>query len=161
MASFSRITVGQINLRKSKLAAAELGCRTFDLAVVQEPYSCKGRIACVGGYSRILYNAVRGTVARTCICTNLNCWRVDEFTCEDLTTVVMPSMSGKILYVASLYLDIELPVENPIFKKLVERCADEQIPLIVGADTNAHGSMWGCVDTNKRGEDLEIFLLQH
>ena len=88
-------------------------------------------------------HAVGGTVPRTCICTNLNCWRVDEFTCEDLTTVAVPSTSCKILYVASLYLDIEQPVENPIFTKLVEKCTAEQIPLIVGADTNAHGSMWG------------------
>ena len=128
---------------------------------MQEPYSYKGKIACVGSYSRILYNAVGGTVPRTCICTNLNCWRVDEFTCEDLTTVAVPSTSGKILYVASLYLDIEQPVENPIFTKLVEKCAAEQIPLIVGADTNAHGSMWGSLQTNKRGEDLEVFLLQN
>ena len=137
-----------------------MGRRSYDLVLVQEPYSFRQKIACVGKYNQVFYSAQKDR-PRTCIYTNLNCWNVGEFSSEDITTVAIPVDSKRTIYVTSLYLDIEKPVENNVFRLLVEKCAEEKIPLIVGIDTNAHGSLWGCDDTNRRGEDLELFLLQN
>ena len=44
--------------------------------------------------------------------------------------------------------------------KLVKFCKQSNLPLIVGMDSNAHSSMWGSSDDNKRGEDLEELILE-
>ena len=44
--------------------------------------------------------------------------------------------------------------------QLLEFCNSKRIPLIVGADSNAHSVLWGCKETNKRGEDLEELILR-
>ncbi len=36
----------------------------------------------------------------------------------------------------------------------------KRIPLIVGADTSVHNVLWGCEETNKRGEEIEELILR-
>ncbi len=36
----------------------------------------------------------------------------------------------------------------------------KRTPLIKGADSNAHSVLWGCKETNKRGEELEELILR-
>ncbi len=42
---------------------------------------------------------------------------------------------------------------------MLEFCDSKRIPLIVGAESNAHRVLWGCEETNKRGEELEELIL--
>ncbi len=44
--------------------------------------------------------------------------------------------------------------------QLLEFWDSKRIPLIVGADSNAHSVLWGCEETNKRGEELEELILR-
>ena len=69
-------------------------------------------------------------------------------------------MDGRTVYCAAVYLDINLTVRLLKFVQLLEICDSKRIPLIVGADSNAHSVMWGCEETSKRGEDLEELLLR-
>ena len=64
--------------------------------------------------------------------------------------------------IASVYLDIEYKQTIlPKLRQLVEFCKDTNLPLICGIDCNAHSPLWGCRDTNKRGEHLEEFFFEH
>ena len=64
-------------------------------------------------------------------------------------------MNGRTVYCAAVFLDINLTVRLQKFVQLLEFCDSKGIPLIVGADSNAHSVLWGCEETNKRGEELE------
>jgi len=65
--------------------------------------------------------------------------------------------------VTSAYLDILMPLPN-IFPTclvdLVKYAELNNIPIILGIDSNAHSSLWG-PDTNRRGEVVEDFILEH
>ncbi len=58
------------------------------------------------------------------------------------------------------YLDINLTVGLLKFVQLLDFCNSKRIPLIVGADSYAHSVLWGCEETNKRGEELEELILR-
>nr|XP_012217588.1 PREDICTED: uncharacterized protein LOC105669289 [Linepithema humile] len=42
--------------------------------------------------------------------------------------------------------------------KLAEYCREKRLPLIMGCDANAHHTVWGSSDTNKRGRKVLEFL---
>ncbi|MEO0804506.1 MAG: hypothetical protein AAFY57_19895, partial [Cyanobacteria bacterium J06642_2] len=73
--------------------------------------------------------------------------------------VVAVKIESKLVYMCSLYLDINLEVRNRSFLRLIDWCDRERIPLIVGTDSNAHSPLWGCPDKNERGEEMEDILL--
>ena len=43
---------------------------------------------------------------------------------------------------------------------VVRFCQEKQIPLILGADTNAHSTNWG-PDQNPRGDDFDDFITRN
>ncbi len=69
-------------------------------------------------------------------------------------------MNGQTVYCTAVYLDINLTVRLQKFVQLLEFCDSKRIPLIVGADSNAHSVLWGCEETNKWGEELEELILR-
>lgn len=91
---------------------------------------------------------------------NLNPWLVNEFTNRDQCCVAVENQ-GKLVYIASAYLDINYSATPQILRNLIERCEVERIPLILGMDANAHSPLWGCDESNPRGEDLESMIAEH
>ncbi len=69
-------------------------------------------------------------------------------------------MDGRTVYCAAVYLDINLTVRLQKFVQLLEFCDSKRIPLIVGADSSVHNVLWGCEETNKRGEEIEELILR-
>ena len=67
---------------------------------------------------------------------------------------------------ASIYLEDttkkpkeeQKPTILPMMEELVDFCAARGMKLLCGIDCNAHSSLWGSDDINKRGEDLEEFI---
>ena len=57
----------------------------------------------------------------------------------------------------SQYCDINLRPVPPGLVTVVRFCQEKQIPLILGADTNAHSTNWG-PDQNPRGDDFDDFI---
>ena len=49
---------------------------------------------------------------------------------------------------------------STLMEELVDFCIARQLKLICGVDCNAHSSLWGSSDLNKRGEDMEEFIFQ-
>lgn len=157
----SKVSCLQINLRASKAASVELNTRSEEIVFITEPY-CAGRkipmllnrkdtqvLAAVGPHRPRAALRVR---------KDLHPWLVPEFTERDVCVVAI-KIESRMIYVCSLYSDIELEVRNVTFLKLVDWCQKERIPLVVGMDSNAHSPLWGSDDRNSRGEELEEILL--
>ena len=152
----------QINLQKSRTASVELGKRDdFQIALLTEPYSYKGTMTLLDSGRTALFHTNRCKPrAGVGVRGNFNPWLVEEFTGEDIATVAV-SINNKMIYVSSVYLDINFPVRNILLTALVEKTNRKGIPLLVGLDTNAHSSLWGSEDTNSRGEEMEDFILEN
>ncbi len=154
----NRIIFAQLNLQKSRSPMIELQKYPFDIALVQEPNIDKKDRLSVLQSSKRSFNKGR---ARAAVIVNQSHhhWPIDPLSTSDLAVVALEMNSDKrSLYVASCYLDITKDAPSAELDYLVKYCHDKRIPLIVGADTNAHSPMWGEVDTNKRGGDLEEWI---
>jgi hypothetical protein len=87
---------------------------------------------------------------------------MERFISMDLTAVLWKTGRADLpeVVVASAYFDIELANTVPReLERLLRYCSRQGKRVLLLADTNAHSSMWGCDDTNRRGEDLEDFIL--
>ncbi len=156
----AELKVVQVNLQKSRAASAELNLGTFDVALVQEPLNDKkGRTSLITAPKRT-YSCNR---ARAAIIVNndWNYWPADPFSTADMAVIIMTMAGGGKLFIASCYLDINKEVELPELTRLVLHCRRGKVPLVIGMDSNSHSNMWGEMETNKRGECLEDWLLKH
>ncbi|XP_052738361.1 uncharacterized protein LOC128199150 isoform X3 [Bicyclus anynana] len=77
---------------------------------------------------------------------------------RDITTIRIQSGIGqqtgartRPLVLASLYLPIEEHIPPKEMTDLIKYCEDENTDLIIGVDSNAHHTLWGCNENNKRG----------
>ena len=151
------IRFGQINLHKSKAAAAELNSRQYyDIVFVTEPYVPSGKVNLETGGGTVV-SATSGS-PRACLRSYLPTWKVDKYTDRDMATAMIRSAEGD-LCVSSVYLDINLKVCKDLFLELVDECKMRSVPLIVGMDSNSWSPMWGSEVYNPRGEELEASIL--
>ncbi|KAL5263830.1 hypothetical protein ACHWQZ_G005038 [Mnemiopsis leidyi] len=58
------------------------------------------------------------------------------------------------LLLASIYMDITSDIPSGLLTRLSTYAETERLPLIVGADTNAHHTAWGHLTCNSRGREL-------
>ena len=157
MADKRQIKFGQINLHRCKAAAAELDQRGYyDITLITEPYSTRGRVRLEVKHGAIVAANLKekSVQPRACIRSYMPSWQMDDFTNRDIASAIIRSDEGDFC-VSSLYLDIEIKPTNTVFMELVKECKKRKLPLIVGMDSNAHSSMWGAEDTNDRGRELE------
>lgn len=159
----------QINLHHSKAASASF-CRSFssggyDLALIQEPWLHRGRIAGLAdARGKVIYsNSVKNP--RTCIVVKKGCQCLPlmEFCSRDLTTVETNWSQGDArgLVFSSAYFpyDSREPPPPLELRLLVEKSQGTGRRLIIGCDANAHHQIgWGSSNTNPRGENLMEYL---
>ena len=80
---------------------------------------------------------------------------------RDVIAAILVLPTGPMCF-AAVYMDIlNNEVISPNVHKLVTYCQEQGIKLVINSDTNAHSPLWGCEETNARGEKLEDFILQH
>ena len=61
--------------------------------------------------------------------------------------------------IASVYLPGDEDLTPPTaMDNLIAFGQEKKLPLIIGADANAHHFLWGSTDTNQRGEHLLEYL---
>lgn len=88
---------------------------------------------------------------------------LNQFTDDDLVAVRVcrKAEDGGDFIVASIYMpyDSTLQPPGPLFEKLDKYRKEERIPMIVGADSNSHHTIWGSTNINKRDEDLVEYLM--
>ena len=120
----SKAAMEELGLRKSKAAMEELSRQKYYIACVQEPYGYKQNVPVLGNFKEVHYcrSLGIGERPRTCIYTNIDCWKVDKFTGGDVSTIAITVDNKKTMYIASMFLDITKPVEQTMVVKMINRC---------------------------------------
>jgi hypothetical protein len=85
------------------------------------------------------------------------------FSSRDLTAVQIKYYEGEAersLVACSAYLPFhsENPPPTREFEELVRYCAEKNLHLITGCDSNCHHTVWGSTNCNDRGVELLEFL---
>ena len=79
--------------------------------------------------------------------------------CPDLsdrdTTTCQMVDGSKVIHLVSSYWDCKLPLPK-VLDKVMDKVGDNNI--IIGMDSNAHSTLWGCDDSDSRGIALEEFI---
>ncbi|XP_063379409.1 uncharacterized protein LOC134666188 [Cydia fagiglandana] len=146
-----------------------VGRAEVDIALLQEPYAWKNRVAGLGHLGGALYYEGNGELPpRACIYVsnkirNMGC--VMTLCYRDLVVVETYFMKedGKRYKVAlaSCYLPGDGVAPTKELEEMVLWYRGKGIPLIVGCDANAHHEVWGSTDTNERGESLIEFIISN
>ena len=141
------LKVLQINLQHSKAASAAF-CRYLlkedvDVALIQEPWIFKGRVAGLGECKGRLIYCDKENSSRTCIFvrSDIQCLPLLEFCSRDITTVKLDRHTkeeNKGLVLSSDYLphDGGNPPTREL-EQLVEHCTRRGEQTILGCDTNS------------------------
>ncbi len=163
MESTKSLSVLQINLRKSKLPSVAL-CRNReeDIIMVQEPYTTSNKPSLLGeeGYTLLHVDNYKSNVRTALLARNtLQAWRVDGLCTPDITVAVI-LVNNRVVYAASTYCDINIKM-HIVLGKLLHYFNTHKVLLLMGADSNAHSSIWGCVENNDRGDEMEDLLDQY
>ena len=156
----SSINCCQINLQKSLAGSSVLNDRDEKIVFVTEPATKGSRIIYLNRPDTDVLAHSGNHRPRAALRVNrgLHPWLIPEYTDGDMCTVTV-KIEGRQVIVCSLYLDINLDAQRPLFLALIDRCNSDQVPLIVGMDSNAHSTLWGCQEGNSRGGDLESLFL--
>ena len=155
--------VVQANLHHSRAATANL-CKCLvqgkaDIALIQEPYLYKGTVS---GFSAKQFNILSTKTSgklRSCIVSNksINLTLLPHSSNEDITAVLWERGNrAKPTIMASAYLPTDAEQPTAGFTKLVENHRGSE--MIIGCDANAHHTMWGSKDCNKRGKELLDYI---
>ena len=155
--------VQQLNLHHCEAAAAEVGEISDSIYLLQEPYYHTNGRPDVRKPENFYSNAESRAAIYTSSLQSFSFVPMHEFIDDDIAAGIIEGGCLKYpIVVASIYLDINYT--TPILPKmmeLVEFCTARRMRLLCGIDCNAHSSLWGCADTNSRGEQLEEFIFEH
>ena len=154
----------QCNLQKAREGQWEMNGKISKLnkqekhffCLVQEPYAGKNSLVMQPNSCK---KFMVGKLPRTAIYADnkTNCWLVESLSSRDLVVVHTVIMNQEVLIVSS-YLDIAYDevITNELIKA-IEYAEEKDWGLLIGMDSNCHSITYG-LETNKRGEKLEVFL---
>ena len=158
------MSFSQINLHKAALATdmagRELEGKKSSILLVTEPYTNKNKMVGLPTGAKVIYDrnsklAVRAGIVAT---PDLNIASMESWCTRDCA-VALIKIGGKQTLLISLYLDITLEVQPEWLIRLLKMAMGRKYPVIIGADSNAHSTLFGN-DCNKRGEQLEDLILR-
>ena len=89
------------------------------------------------------------------------CTPLTAYTSQDLAAARISNAADSDIIICSFYWHGDLNSIPPELSNLCSMAHSRGLPLIIGGDVNAHHKAWGSNDTNKRGEILMEFLLNH
>ena len=134
--------------------------------LIQEPYVYKKTVKLSLPKYNVYYSrpsARSSSHVRTAIAVpnNLNVWYMGNLSDEDTTSIILEDNQNQKIMITSSYLDITLDSVIPdSLEKNMVFCKANNIPILIGMDSNSHSTLWGCEENNKRGEILEEWILQ-
>ena len=134
------------------------------ILLISEPPSNRGKVFSLPTNSHNIYFHKTNLRLRSCILVqkNLISWPLYEFMDCDITSVLIQGLNQRRVVVCSYYSDITKKVDdNGIINRLSNFCNDNDLPLIIGCDSNSHSSSWGCKDTNRRGHEFDDLILSN
>ena len=162
------INVVQINLHHSRSASAILSKRlasgATDIALIQEPWTHNSKIMGLGikGYNVFYDTSCIRPRACIVVSNKLNALNLVNYLDGDNVAIkVNYDINGHkdefIFMSAYLPYEEKDPLTN-VTKDLIEHCKMNK-KFIIGCDANAHHTVWGSSDCNRRGDDLLNYIL--
>lgn len=147
----------QLNCHHSKVCSG-LVCKyveKFDpiIALITEPWINGGKVQGLTGGDKYFANGARATI----MCRGVKSWPLPHLNTKDMVAANVIWSKNRIT-LASVYWDIK---KDDLPEGLSEVAKIKDTPIIIGMDTNAHSALWGCPDTNSRGETLEEFIIHN
>ncbi|KAH8272186.1 hypothetical protein KR018_009130, partial [Drosophila ironensis] len=140
----------QINLHKSKLASAELmltlEAGPVDVALVQEPWIASGnKVSGLRSPNYNVYYMTTASRARTAILVRkgIYAYLLSNYSTDDLTAVALESSGEEPILMVSCYMAHDTDAPPRELRRMVEEAELRKKPLIIGADANAHHTVWG------------------
>ncbi|XP_054087737.1 uncharacterized protein LOC128922138 [Zeugodacus cucurbitae] len=79
---------------------------------------------------------------------------------DDLTVVGVKGVKDELILLASCYMPHDSEAPTAELHRLAVTSSDRRQALVVGADANAHHTIWGSPDINQRGESLFNVIIQ-
>ena len=160
-----KITFWQQNLQHSRTATDTLlssvaQAKFSPILLVQEPYIHKGRpVMSIPNYNVHFY----GVKSRTLVAVprHLKAWSLGSLSDGDVTTILLENNENERILVVSAYFDITKDVVSKKIDEITMFSSRHKVPLLMGADTNCHSSLWGCDENNSRGDVLEEWIIQN
>lgn len=134
----------------------------IDIALIQEPWINNDTIRGlnISGYELIYNTSV--TKPRACILIKrkIDFVGISEYWTADLVAIQVKTKDEEVI-IATAYMPGEESVAptNEV-KKLIQYSKQTKKPLLIGADCNAHHTVWGSTDINSRGECLLEYLIK-
>lgn len=124
--------------------------------MIQEPWINKTKIKGIDENKyNLFYSKTPNMKPRTCIVTTKNVTAIlmPQFSSGENTTTLLKSKLGDVneeFFFCAVYLPYEERINIPdqITKNTIEHSSNSGIPLIIGADCNAHHTVWGSSDIN-------------
>lgn len=163
------IRVLQINLQHAKASSATL-CKRFqdegiDVALLQEPYIYGNKVAGLSPMNgKVLYSG--GSIRpRACIIhsNRVKCTLVPALCTGDIVTGILTATTEegqKSWIICSAYFPGDQETCPPqAISDIVAYGLNKDLQIIIGCDANAHHTVWGSTNINKRGESLLQFIL--
>jgi len=160
------VSVIQINLQHCKAATAAL-CKQIAgmnsvIVLIQETWINGSKILGLGTLGRSAYRGSSGDGARSCIVAKgLNVYNLPQFGTRDLTAVCVEYRQNDVntcAILASVYMPIDADIPTREVEQLITYCEQNNLPLIIGCDTNSHHIAWGNTCNNSRGHVLAEFV---
>ncbi len=134
--------------------------RSF-VALIQEPWIRGTTVMGFGRAGQLFHTP--GVEPRACIvaANNLSVWFLPNLSDRDCASAQVQMEDGSLIVIASVYMTHEdgLDLPSPTLRRLTTHCEDENLPLLIGCDANAHHQAWGSTDTNRRGEILLDYVI--
>ena len=166
-----RLHCWQVNLHHSQAASYNLGvtvgkAQMNRIVMVQEPWHHKGNVRGRLPGADLHTGHALGEVPRACMYTskNLGSRKLVAHCSKDVVAVRVDGLEGgrriNEMVFASVYMAHDGPIPPETLRGLVQYCALEHLPLVIGCDANAHHTAWGSTDTNERGDELMEYLAE-
>ena len=158
---YTAVHVIQINENRAFQAAVDVAnkCHEYPLsiALITEPYVNHKKVTNIP----LKYKCISANEPRSAILfhSSLSVTKIQHLTTKDSAVGLCKINDRNILFV-SFYSDIHLPVKQDILRDIITYADLQGFELCMGADTNAHSTLFG-PDNNKRGEDLEELIIDH
>ena len=155
----------QGNMRRSKpsllnlildSANKKIHPKGVDIMFITEP----PRIMTTNKLSKVpatTYNVFAEKSGRAALITKgITSWRCPQYCAKDII-VCQAKFNDCLTYLVSMYLDCTVLGFPPEFTELIWKKGE--CDIIIGADSNAHSTIWNCPKTDKKGEFIEDFLI--
>ena len=155
----------QLNTHRAQLAHIEvlnlLNTKPDTLCLIQEPYAPQGKLVTKPVGMDVFPSGTNKVAPRAAIFAprSLRARELPHLGNRDCAAATV-SVGGSTVLLASVYLDITLPVCQTWLVDLLQYALDHGYGLLLSVDSNSHSEMFG-PDTNARGRDLEDVVFRY